>query len=156
MIQEKLNNLRPYVTGLRFVNDLPVVDLVIKEGWNMFESDKVSYKPSSNNKNYFMVFPKNPKDAIDDVVLHAEHVISVNIEKEHKLILLKSKIEELKQLFTDTSLDNLETLSFVFPELTEPSLKDLGISPVSRHVNKKGNSVELPPKQSKEKVKEGV
>ena len=78
MIQDKLNSLRPYVTGLRFVKDLPVVDLVIKEGWNMFESDKVSYKPSANNKNYFMVFPKDPKDSIDDVVIHVENIISVN------------------------------------------------------------------------------
>ena len=61
MIQEKLNSLRPYVTGLRFVKDLPVVDMLINEGWDMFESDSVSYKLSNNNKNYFMLFPKTLK-----------------------------------------------------------------------------------------------
>lgn len=160
MIQDKLNSLRPYVTGLRFVKDLPVVDLVIKEGWNMFESNKVSYKPSNNNKNYFMVFPKDPKDSIDDVVTHVEHVINVNIEKENKLVLLKAKIEELKQLFTDKSLNQLETLKFVFPDLTEPTLED-----ISKNVPNKGrhvdgslqptiNKVELPPKVNTEKVLE--
>lgn len=154
MIQEKLNSLRPYVTGLRFVKDLPVVDLVLKEGWNMFESDKVSYKPSSNNKNYFMVFPKDPKDSIDEVVTHVENVIEINVEKENKLVLLKAKIEELKRLFTDKSLKDLERLKFVFPDIDEPSLSDINISPVSRHVSKEGKNVELPPKPNKEKVLE--
>ena len=59
MFQERLNELRPYVTGIRFVKDLPVVDVLLLEGWDMFESDTVSYKPSSNTKNYFMVFPNS-------------------------------------------------------------------------------------------------
>ena len=58
MVQEKLNKLRPYVTGIRFIKNLPVVDLILKEGWDIFESESVTYKPSSNNANYFMVFPK--------------------------------------------------------------------------------------------------
>ena len=29
-----------------------------------------------------MLFPKNPKDALDVVITHAEHVINVNVEKE--------------------------------------------------------------------------
>ena len=151
MIQDKLNSLRPYVTGLRFVKDLPVVDLIIKEGWNMFESDKVSYKPSANNKNYFMVFPKDPKDSIDDVVIHVENVISINIEKENKLVLLKAKIEELKLLFTNKGLSELETLKFVFPDVTEPTLEDIPISTTSRHSK---NGVELPPKQNTKEVLE--
>ena len=57
MIEEKLNSLRPYVTGVRFVKNLSVIDLVLQSGWDIFESDTVTYKPSSSNQNYFMVFP---------------------------------------------------------------------------------------------------
>jgi len=81
-MEEKLNKLRPYVTGIRFVKDLPVIDLVLRESWDIFESDSVTYKHSTNNANYFMVFPKNPKDGIDMVLEHVDHIISVNIEKE--------------------------------------------------------------------------
>ena len=42
MFQEKLSELRPYVTGIRFVKDLPVVDVVLIENWDMFESDSVT------------------------------------------------------------------------------------------------------------------
>ena len=150
MVQEKLNSLRPYVTGIRFVKNLSVVDVIMKEGWNIFESDIVSYKPSTSNPNYFMVFPKNPEDSIDIVLTHVEHVIKVNIEKENKLVLLKAKIEELKQLFTNKSLNELEKLKFVIQEVSEPTLKDLDTIPQvgsqkSRHVSPI-SSVELPPK----------
>jgi len=159
MIKDKLNSLRPYVTGIRFVKDLPVVDLVIKEGWNMFETDNVSYKPSSSNKNYFMVFPKNPKESIDIVVTHVENVININIENENKLTLLKVKIEELKSLFGEKKLEQLENLKFVFDEIVPPTMEDINVATSvfstttkSRHVK---NGIELPPKQeSKLEVEE--
>ena len=134
MFQEKLNELRPYVTGIRFVKDLPVVDVVLREGWDMFESDNVMYKASANNQNYYMVHPKDPKNSLDVVLTHVEHIIDFNIEKENKLTLLKAKIEELKVLFTDKPLKELEKLKFVIQTITEPTLEDIDISP--SHLNK--------------------
>jgi hypothetical protein len=142
MFQERLSELRPYVTGIRFVKDLPVVDVLLLDGWDMFESDTVSYKPSNNNKNYFMVFPIEEKGTIDDVIDHVEYVIEFNIEKENKLALLKAKIEELKMLFSQKSLNELERLNFVIETVNEPTLKDIKIN----HSNPKvHNGVELPP-----------
>ena len=76
-MQEKLNKLRPYVTGIRFVKDLPVVDLILREGWNIFESETITYKPSATNPNYFMVFPKNPTDSIDSVLEQVEEILKL-------------------------------------------------------------------------------
>lgn len=149
MFQEKLNELRPYVTGIRFVKDLPVVDVVLREGWDMFESDDVMYKVSSNNQNYFMVHPKDPKNSLDIVLDHVEHIIDFNIEKENKLTLLKAKIEELKVLFTDKPLKELEKLKFVFQTITEPTLEDIARSPSTKEV--KINGIELPPKPPKDR-----
>lgn len=156
MFQDKLNQLRPYVTGIRFVKDLPVVDVLLLENWDMFESDSVTYKPSTNNINYFMVFPKNPEDSIDSVLDHVEYVIEFNVEKENKLTLLKAKIEELKFLFSEESLKELERLKFVIESIDEPTLRDIKID-----TNKKvHNGIELPPTNSNgksfEKEKEGV
>lgn len=144
MFQKKLNELRPYVTGIRFVKDLPVVDVLLLENWDMFESDSITYKPSSSNNNYFMVFPINPEDSIDNVLDHVEYVIDFNIEKENKLSLLKAKIEELKFLFSDKPLKELERLKFIIETIDEPTLKDIKID-----VNKKvHNGIELPPTNS--------
>jgi len=154
MFQDKLNQLRPYVTGIRFVKDLPVVDVLLLENWDMFESDSVTYKPSTNNNNYFMVFPKNPEDSIDSVLDHVEYVIEFNVEKENKLTLLKAKIEELKFLFSEKPLKELERLKFVIESIDEPTLRDIKID-----TNKKvHNGIELPPTNSNGKSfeKEGV
>lgn len=154
MFQEKLNELRPYVTGIRFVKDLPVVDVVLLDNWDMFESDSVTYKNSNNNQNYFMVFPKKKEDSIDSVLTHVEYVIEFNIEKENKLTLLKAKIEELKVLFNDKPLKDLEKLKFVIETIEEPTLNDLPRTPSSKEsvIVKKG--VELPPTNTNGKVKE--
>ena len=149
MFQEKLSELRPYVTGIRFVKDLPVVDVVLMENWDMFESDQISYKPSSNNKNYYMVFPKDTDDSIDSVLNHVEYVLDFNIEKENKLSLLKAKIEELKMLFSDKSLKELEKLKFVIESIEEPTLKDIK---KNESYNKTHNGIELPPTKSNGKV----
>jgi hypothetical protein len=154
MFQEKLNELRPYVTGIRFVKDLPVVDVVLLENWDMFESDTVTYKNSNSNNNYFMVFPKVKSDSIDSVLNHVEYVIEFNLEKENKLRLLKAKIEELKVLFNDKSLKDLEKLKFVIETIEEPTLNDLPRSPSSREGVVVKNGVELPPTNTNGKVKE--
>jgi hypothetical protein len=103
-----------------------------------------------------MVFPKNPKDSIDSVLDHVEYVIEFNVEKENKLTLLKAKIEELKFLFSEKSLKELERLKFVIESIDEPTLRDIKID-----TNKKvHNGIELPPTNSNgksfEKEKEGV
>jgi len=78
---------------------------------------------------------------LDIVLSHVEYVIDFNVEKENKLTLLKAKIEELKMLFTDKSLNDLENLKFVVESIPEITLKDIPTSPSTRVVN----GVELPP-----------
>ena len=107
-----------------------------------------------------MVFPKNPTDSIDIVLEHVEYVIGVNIEKEKKLMLLKAKIEELKVLFTDKSLGELEKLKFVIENIKDPTLKDITFPtpPIPSH--RKGinrnikNGIELPPKEKSDILSE--
>lgn len=154
MFQEKLNELRPYVTGIRFVKDLPVVDVVLLENWDMFESDNVTYKTSNTNDSYYMVFPKDKDDSIDTVLNHVEYVIDFNVEKENKLTLLKAKIEELKVLFSDKPLTDLEKLKFVIETIPEPTLNDIPTSTSSRESVIVKNGIELPPTNTNGMVKE--
>ncbi len=157
MIQERLNDLRPYVTGIRFVKDMGVVDVVLKEGWDVYESDSVTYKPSQNNKNYFMFYPVDQGSNDFDMILdHVEGIISGNMENEHKLVLLKAKIEELKMWFNTKPLSELERLKFIIEDIEEVSLSDLSTStniednePPPTH-----KGIELPP--TDEKVEEEI
>jgi hypothetical protein len=163
MIQERLNDLRPYVTGIRFVKDMGVVDVVLKEGWDVYESDVVTYKPSQNNKNYFMFYPVDQGSNDFDMILdHVEGIISGNLEKEHKLVLLKAKIEELKMWFNTKPLSELERLKFKIEDIEEASLSDLSSSTdVDDEPPQTHKGIELPPtnnvgEEKKEVEKEEV
>ena len=159
MIKERLNNLRPYVRGVRFVKDMAVVDVVFKDGWDVYENNIVTYKPSKSSKNYFMFFPKDQESSDFDLLLdHIEDIIGNNIERENKLVLLKAKVEELKVLFDSKSLTELERLKFKIEEIDEPTLEDLN-TPIKADALenviltdevKNHNGVELPPTIPKE------
>jgi len=159
MIKERLNNLRPYVRGVRFVKDMAVVDVVLKEGWDVYENNVVTYKPSKSSKNYFMFYPNDQMSSDFDLLLdHIEDIIENNIERENKLVLLKAKVEELKVLFDSKPLTELERLKFKIEEIDEPTLEDLN-TPIKVDVLedviltdevKNHNGVELPPIVPKE------
>ena len=159
MIKERLNNLRPYVRGVRFVKDMAVVDVVFKDGWDVYENSIVTYKPSKSSKNYFMFFPMDQESSDFDLLLdHIEDIIESNIERENKLVLLKAKVEELKVLFDSKPLTELERLKFKIEEIDEPTLEDLN-TPIKVDVLedviltdevKNHNGVELPPIVPKE------
>lgn len=155
-MHDRLNELRPFVTGLRFVKDMSVVDVILRSGWDVYESDLVTYKPSQQNENYFMFHPKDSTDSDFNVVLdHVEDIIKKNIEKEQKLVLLKAKIEELKMLFSSKPLNELERLKFKIEDIDEPKLEDISSKIKDEPIFK--NGVELPPNGSqKEEEKEEV
>ncbi len=159
MIKERLNNLRPYVRGVRFVKDMAVVDVVFKDGWDVYENNIVTYKPSKSSKNYFMFFPKDQESSDFDLLLdHIEDIIGNNIERENKLVLLKAKVEELKVLFDSKPLTELERLKFKIEEIDEPTLEELNIPIKVDNLGettltdevKNHNGVELPPIVPKE------
>jgi len=160
MIKERLNNLRPYVRGVRFVKDMAVVDVVFKDGWDVYENSIVTYKPSKSSKNYFMFFPMDQESSDFDLLLdHIEDIIESNIERENKLVLLKAKVEELKVLFDSKPLTELERLKFKFEEVDIiPKLEELNIpikadaleNVILTDEVKNHNGVELPPIVPKE------
>ena len=52
------------------------------------------------------------EDSIDVLIDTLEHVVNTNIEIEQKQALLRHKVEELKRMFEDKSLEELKGLKF--------------------------------------------
>lgn len=118
-LQERLKNLRPYVVGLRFVKDMPVVDVNIKDGWEILQSDKISVNKSEKTKNYLMFYSDDPATSIDHVLDFVESCIDYNKENEAKEILFKAYIDTLKDIFKTNSYEDLKKLEFTFPKVME-------------------------------------
>lgn len=118
-LQERLKNLRPYVVGIRFVKDMPVVDVNIKDGWEILGSDKISINKSEKTKNYYMFYSEDGSADIDYILDFVESCIDYNKEIEAKEILFKTYVSTLKDIFDSTSYEDLKKLEFKLPKNVE-------------------------------------
>jgi hypothetical protein len=115
-IQKRLENLKPYIIGMRLVDGIPIVDVRLKEGWVVPDSKVISKEVGEKDKNYYMFYCEKPEIGIDELLDYAEAVIAANKDRERKQELLTIKITELKILFKGTSLAKLQNLKFVLEE----------------------------------------
>jgi len=117
MIQERFNELQPYLRGVKIADKYAIVECIIKNTWKIdgITPEGVTYKSSGKepeDHKGFTGYMFWSEDTIDNLVDTLEHIINTNIEIEQKQTLLKSKVEELKKMFESKSLDELKGLTF--------------------------------------------
>jgi len=115
-IQKTLDSLQPYVIGIRYLDGLPLVDTVFKEGWNVPEDPAITKVKGDEGMNYYMIYSEKKGVGIDELLSFVDKTIKLNLEREKKHELLRLKVEELKKLFKDNSLAKLTRLKFTLAE----------------------------------------
>ena len=115
MIQERLNLLKPYFKGLKVAENYRIAEFNLKRGWEVPENDNIQVQQKEVKDNGTMLYnmfysDKKTFDQIIDFV--EEEVIKHNLEIEEKEALLRAKVEELKRVFEDKSLTELNNLKF--------------------------------------------
>ena len=118
-LQERLKNLRPFVMGIRFVKEMPVIDVNLKDNWVTLKNDKISINKSEKVNNYYMFYSQDGTAEIDEILNFVERVIDYNKESEAKETLLKTYISTLKELFQNSSYEQLKNLEFKLPKEIE-------------------------------------
>jgi hypothetical protein len=113
-IQKTLDSLQPHVIGIRYLEGVPVVDVVLKENWVVNNEPNIKKVKGNNELNYYMFYSEIPEIGIDELLDSVKSTINLNIEHENKQQLLKVKVNELKKLFTESKLEKLKQLRFVF------------------------------------------
>jgi hypothetical protein len=83
------------------------------------EDKVVEIRSNTENKRSFSFVSEFDEENVDKTVENIKKIISYNKEIELKERLLQQKIQELKQIFEKTNLDNLQSLKF---EIIEESL----------------------------------
>ena len=116
-IQTRLNELKPYVRGIRFAQELPVVDVVFSDKWSVTDTDGVKYNPSKKTAGYYMFYGENETVTFDEILDHVKQIIDTNIEIEKKRGLLKNKVRELQVFFESHTFEQLSTLKFSIDEV---------------------------------------
>ena len=115
-IQKTLDTLQPYVIGIRYLEGLPLVDTVFKEGWTVPEDPSITKVKGDEGMNYYMIYSEKKGVGIDELLSFVDKTIKLNLEREKKHELLRLKVEELKKLFKDNTLARLTRLKFTFAE----------------------------------------
>lgn len=114
---EYLISVRKLKTYLSFDIELPKTWKIPKRYAN--EEKVVEIQSKTENKRSFSFVSEFNQSDVDLTVNNIKNIISYNKEIEQKERLLQSKIQELKQIFEKTNLDNLQSLKF---EIIEQSL----------------------------------
>lgn len=145
-LQEMLDKLQPYLLGIRYLEGIPLLDVVLKEGWIIpDEKDINKLKGGDDSVNYYMVFSENKTKSLDELLDYVDGVIKLNQEREEKNQLLRVKVNELKEFFKVHTLAKLNKLKFTIedvPEAQDYDEFDLNIDEVSPVIEEK--VVEVP------------
>ena len=116
MIQERFEELHPYLKGIKISDDFVIVESMIKSVWKIRDvlPEDVEIQTKEENRTdglkYHMFYSK--ERTIDSLIDVLEMIVNINIELEQKQELLKAKVEELKKMFQDKPLDELMLLKF--------------------------------------------
>lgn len=150
MIQERINKLKPYFKGLKVADNYRVVEFNLKDNWLVENDGTIEFQQKKihekNNTLYSMFY--SDKKSFDEIIDFVEEkVINHNLELEEKERLLRMKVEELKRVFEDKDLEELNSLKFT----TEDQSLKLGTKMKATNISGHRN----PPTPPSRMIKEG-
>ena len=117
-LQERMDGMKPYFRAIEVYNDALMVRVVLPSSWKIYPSSdgKIKVTPSETNANEAIYYADCHEASYEDIFDLVEETIRNNRDIVSKLKLLKEKVEELKELFSKHTFEELQTLKF---ELTE-------------------------------------
>lgn len=114
-LQERMTAMTPYFRGIEMYNDALMVKMVYPNKWKAFPSEdgRIKITPSDADPTLTYYYASSKDTTYDEMFDLIEQTIKVNQDIILKLELLKSKVNELKELFQTTEYDDLTHLKFV-------------------------------------------
>ena len=114
-LQERMNDMKPYFRGIEMYNEALMVKVVYPPRWKAYPSSdgRIKVTPSDTDANLTYYYADSKDTTYEDMFDLIEETIKANNEIVLKLQLLKDKVEELKELFSQLSYDELKSIKFV-------------------------------------------
>ena len=119
-----IQDIFDYLLSIRKLKNYLSFDIELPNTWKIpkrfAKEDKVlEIQSKTENKRSFSFVSEYSQEEVDTTVENIKNIISYNKEIEIKERLLQQKIQELKQIFEKTNLDNLQSLKFEIIEQTK-------------------------------------
>lgn len=124
-LQDRMNDMKPYFRGIEMYNEAIMVKVVFPNKWKAYPSDdgRINVTPSDNDPNMTYYYADSNNTTYEDIFDLIEQTIKANQDILLKLQLLRDKGEELKELFSKLSYEELKTLKFVTEKVKEEKPK---------------------------------
>jgi hypothetical protein len=147
-LQERMNDMKPYFRGIEMYNEAIMVKVAYPNNWKAYPSDddKIKVTPSDDGTLTYYYADSN-ESTYEEMFDLIEDTIKANQDIFLKLKLLKDKVEELKELFSNTSYDDLVNLQFVIGKSKKEKRK---YTRKKKEVVEENNEVEVAEKEMKE------
>ena len=146
-LQDRMNDMKPYFRGIEMYNEALMVKVVFPDRWKAYPSNDERIKVTPSDDGTMTYYYADSKDTTYEEMFDlVEETIKANQDIVLKLKLLREKGEELKELFSRLSYEELQTLKFV----TESVKKDKP----KRKYTKKKKEAEKPQEEPQIEVKE--
>lgn len=114
-INNKMENLRPFFIGFKYLEGSVLVECILRDGWNVLKQKNININNvDESDKNYYVIHADEKTVTLDNMLDYLSRVIKYNIDKENKKQLFKEKLGELKEIFLNNKIELLETLEFTF------------------------------------------
>jgi len=115
-LQERMNNMKSYFRGIEMYNEALMVKVVFPDRWKCYPSadGRIKVAESETEANVLFYYADSKDSTYDDIFDLIEETIKENEEINLKLLLLKTKVGELQELFSNKSYEELQTLEFTF------------------------------------------
>ena len=116
---ENIKALRPYFHSLREIENNVSLDLKLPLSWKYdaiikpYRSITIKVQDKNDKFNLISIISTSTKEGYNVTFTCAMDIINVNKEDEEKRKLFEQKVNELKSLFENKSLDKLKQLNFL-------------------------------------------
>lgn len=125
MLQDRIKKNIEYFRGIEVIEDKVIIKVQYGDRWGAFPSkdNKIKVAKSESSVDEWFYYAQADEVEFDEIFDLIEQTIEMNLNAYIKLELLTKKIEELKEIFSSTSLKKLETLKFVMDEIVDKPKK---------------------------------
>jgi len=119
-LQEVISLLFPYLSAMRKMKQYLSIDLIFPKTWEFpneyIEKASVVQNDKYSGEGVFLSFVCELEKNMDRTIEVIFQIISYNLEREEKEKLLKIKLLELREVFKNGKLNDLQNLKIHLPE----------------------------------------
>jgi hypothetical protein len=125
MLQDRIKKNEEYFRGMEMSNGIVIIKVQYGDRWGTFngDDDKIKVVKSETNPNEWFYYADANEVDFEDIFDLIEKTIEMNLSVSAKIELLREKVDELKQIFSNESLAKLKTLKFVMNDVSDKPKK---------------------------------